>query len=254
MSTKDNARTDYAVPRYPDGRPIEARAVYPFLDKKRDRDFANTPLPEDEQYYEVILIFPKAGATPQTDPVYLALSNIIGGLVPTFFRGQWPQGANWPIVDGDTKAAKYPWAAGHWYLRSWSDFPIPVQQPLPGGGFGPAPKDAAGKFTSFKSGDYVVASLGGYAYTKGEQGININVEMLVKTRDGDRIGSGVRAVESVFNPSDLAAAASTYAAATDAATLQAINGASSQMAPALPPGYAPQGVPPGYPPQQAPAP
>ena len=197
------------------GQMVECRIVYPYLAKKREKDWQNKPIEPKDQWYECTILIPKR-------PDDLLQAPYVGpkDLVPKVWQawvgqpgvnGQWKQGARWPVLDCDIVnpatgggrpetepyVKEHPWAAGHWRISASSNFPVRVfdqsNQDIQ--------KDLYGEFLAFKGGDYAAVSIHAWAYSTGSGGVGFGLEAVKKTRDGESIGGGQRTPEQIFGGS-----------------------------------------------------
>lgn len=197
------------------GQGIEVRFVYPYLAKKRDKDWQNKPLPPDKQDYEVMILIPKRPDDSVQRP-YVGPKDLVPKAWEAWCQlpgvnGQWSASARWPILDCDVinpatgggrpetepYAQENVWARGCWRINASSKFPVRV--------VGPDNVDIAKNvyedFVGFKGGDFGLASIHCFAYQTGSGGVSFGIEGVKKLRDGDPIGGGQRSPEQMFGGS-----------------------------------------------------
>jgi hypothetical protein len=239
------------------GQGIEVRFVYPYLGKKRDRDWQNKPIDPKEQWYEVQILIPKASHDLTTPPFVGPRS-----LVPKVWEawcalpgvnGQWKQGARWPILDCDIVnpptgggrpetepyAKDNPWARGNWRINASTKYPVTVVGP----DNAHLTRDVYENLVGFKGGDYGLVSVHAFAYATGTSGVSFGLEGVKKLRDGDAIGAGQRTPEQMFGGAPAPAAAPPipqgYGAPAPAYAPQAPQPNFTPQSPAMPPSAPP---------------
>lgn len=194
------------------GQIVECRIVYPYLGKKRDKDWQNKPIDPKDQEYECTILIPKrpddllqqpyVGPKDLVPHVWAAWAGLPG------VNGQWRPGGRWPILDCDIVnpptgggqpekepfAKERPWSAGHWRIKASSNFPVRVFDQM-NNDIG---KDVYGDFLAFKGGDYAAVSIHAWGYVTGSGGVGFGIEAVKKIRDGEAVGGGQRSPEQIF--------------------------------------------------------
>jgi hypothetical protein len=189
----------------------------------------------------MVLLAPKTNADPAlcanyrilADHCYAAAKALWPSSVDANGQWVWPQGARWPIMDGDvpykTKApppgqqAKpvdpnaHAWRKGNWQVEV-SHFmdPGPQVAVMQNGVAVPIPsKNGPNGRPLYKGGDYGHASIYGLAYEheQGTFGVNMCFEGILFTREGEPIGSsGPKTAEQMFGAvAQVSAPAPSYA-------------------------------------------
>jgi hypothetical protein len=193
----------------------EWRTAYPFVFERRLKRADGTPIKNPS--YEIVVLAPKTHADPMQCANYKILAghcydaarNLWPGSVDAAGQWVWPQGARWPILDGDVpykqkaplpgQPAKvvdpnaHAWRKGHWQVEA-SHFlePGPRVAVLQNKQAVPIPSAVVAGQTMYKSGDYANVSIYGLAYEheQGTFGVNICFDGVMFTRPGEAIGNG----------------------------------------------------------------
>lgn len=238
MATHKTARSDKATS-------MTIRGAYFYLHEKRTKDANKAPIPEDQQKYEFVGLIPKLNADPAQCANYRFFSDLAMAAVQgqEEWRGNWPAGGNWPIKDGDTRTAKYPWQAGCWVINFSTNYP-PKVAILQNGTPTEIPARRIGTTDLYKSGDYCVVSTYAFTYDNKVRGVKFDMEGILFVAPGEVIGTAQRTVDQMFGGAAIPASAPSPAPAMPAP-------AAPQMQVAPPaPTYAPN--PPGTPPGAVP--
>lgn len=131
-------------------------------------------------------------------PVYQYLLQLVMQALQEKGMSSWPMGASFPIIDGDADreaATKYPHQVGHWIIIPRSDNIVPILD----ANNNLIQAKVIGGVTTFKSGDFAIASINAYWYNNTSKGVIFGLEGVKKTRDGESIGGqGQRAPDQVF--------------------------------------------------------
>jgi hypothetical protein len=238
------------------------RGAYFYLHEKRTKGGDGQPIAPESQKYEFIGLIPKLDKDATKCANYLLFANAAMTLVPMVpeWHGQYPAGGNWPIKDGDLKAAKYPWMAGHWTINFSGNYP-PKVAVLQNGQVTEIPARRIGTQDAYKSGDYCIVSTYAFSYDNKSRGIKFDMEGVLFVAAGEAIGTAQRSVAQIFDGVNATAPAGLpmpVPSAQPGPPAMPVAGAPQQYAPpaALPvtaaPPSAPQYAPPPMPPTAAP--
>lgn len=175
------------------------RGAYFYLHETRKKDGAGKEIPVDKQKYEFVGLIPKLNADATKCANYMLFANTAMSIVPQVpeWGGQYPPGGNWPIKDGDLKAAKYPWMAGHWVINFSGNF-APKVALLQNGQPTEIPARRIGATDLYKSGDYCVVSTYAFSYDNQSRGVKFDMEGVCFVGVGEPIGASQRAVGQMF--------------------------------------------------------
>ena len=175
------------------------RGAYFYLHETRKKDGAGKEIPEDKQKFEFVGLIPKLNADATKCANYMLFANAAMSVVPQVpdWGGQYPAGGNWPIKDGDLKAAKYPWMAGHWVINFSGNFQPKVAL-LQNGQPTEIPARRVGAQDLYKSGDYCVVSTYAFSYDNQSRGVKFDMEGVCFVGAGEPIGASQRAVGQMF--------------------------------------------------------
>lgn len=185
------------------------RGAYFYLHEKRTTDAEKKPIPVDQQKHEFVGLIPKLNADATKCANYTLFANLAMPLVAQVpeWGGQWPAGGNWPIKDGDQKAAqldqhgksKYPWMAGHWVINFSSNYP-PKIAVLQNGAVTeiPARRMPGAMANAYKSGDFCVVSTYAFSYDNKSKGVKYDIEGVLFVGAGEAIGTAQRSAAQIF--------------------------------------------------------
>lgn len=177
------------------------RAAFVYLHSPKTKDSHGKPL--ERPVHSITLIVPKLNPDPQQCTNYQLFAAPAAQATLQGFNGQFPQNMNWPIKDGDVATkpdtfTKYPWRRGHWIVEASNTFPVGVAIAQNGQAVA-IPSQNVGGRELYKPGDFCIASLYAYTYDNRTFGVNFNLEAVVWTGEGERIGNaGGRSLEAVF--------------------------------------------------------
>jgi hypothetical protein len=175
------------------------RGAYFYVHERRSKDASGALIPEDKQKFEFVGLIPKLNADPAQCANYKFFSDLAMTAVQGGF-GTWPAGGNWPIKDGDQKAAKYPWQKGNWVINFSTNFP-PKVAIMQNGVPTEIPARRIGTNDLYKSGDYCVISTYAFSYDKVACGVKFDLEGILFVAPGEVIGTAARSVDEMFGAS-----------------------------------------------------
>lgn len=175
------------------------RGAYFYVHERRTKDAHKAPIPEDQQKYEFVGLIPKLNADPAQCANYRFFSDLAMAAVSgqEEWRGNWPAGGNWPIKDGDTRVAKYPWQAGCWVINFSTNYPPKVAL-MQNGVPTEIPARRIGTQDLYKSGDYCVVSTYAFTYDNRVLGVKFDLEGILFVAPGEVIGTAQRSVGDMF--------------------------------------------------------
>jgi len=175
------------------------RGAYFYIHEKRTKDGSGAPIPAENQKYEFVGLIPKLSGDATKCANYLLFANAAMALVSQVpeWNGQWPAGANWPVKDGDQKAAKYPWMANHWVIN-FSGNHAPKVAMLQNGQVTEIPARRIGTTDAYKSGDYCVVSTYAFTYDNKSKGVKFDMEGVLFVGAGEAIGTAQRSADQIF--------------------------------------------------------
>jgi hypothetical protein len=176
------------------------RGAYFYLHEKRTKDGTGAPIPEENQKYEFVGLIPKLDRDAAKCANYMQFCNMAMGLVPQVpeWNGAYPANGNWPIKDGDAKAAKYPWMAGNWVVNFSGNF-APKVALMQNGQPVEIPARRIGSTEAYKSGDYLIASMYAFTYDNKSRGVKFDMEGVLFVGPGDPIGTAQRSAAQIFD-------------------------------------------------------
>lgn len=240
----------------------ECRVAFPFFHRKREKNAAGKPLNSGPRF-DGTFLFPKLSADPSTCANYMFLYGLAVEAARLMWPGSvdaagnwvWPQGAIFPVKDGDVPyvpkpkpgqpamspeeiAKKNAWRKGYWVVEATHILdPGPRIAVVQNGQLVEIPSQTVNGVQMYKSGDWGIANLHTYAYQNEQFGVNFGFEGFCFTRAGEAIGSsGPRSAAQMFGS----------VAGTAAPAAPAMPGAGA--APAAPPPVAPAAPAPAAPP------
>lgn len=247
----------------------EARLGYPFVHVRRTKRADGTPM--ESPCFSIVGLWPKTNVDPAQCANYKYLAahcmeaarKMWPGSVDAAGNWVWPQGAKWPIMDGDVpykpkapapgQAAKpvdpnaYAWRKGHWQIEA-SHFldPGPRVCVMQNGAAVEIPAETVAGHRMYKGGDYGHISLHAYAYQNKTFGVNFGFDGVLFTRPGDPIGSsGPKSTEQMFGSvASVASGGAMPPPAVSPPTVPAMPPSPAPMPPAAP---AAPGAPPSMP-------
>src|SRR6185312_8551881 len=175
------------------------RGAFFFIHEKRTKDGNKVPIPPEKQKYEFVGLIPKLNPDPMQCANYRLFSDLAMQAIAACadFGGQFPAGGQWPIKDGDQKAAKYPYMAGHWTIKFSSNFP-PRVCVLQNGQPSEIPARRVGTQELYKSGDYVVASVHAFTFDNQSKGVKFNADGVMFVAVGEAIGQVQKSATQMF--------------------------------------------------------
>lgn len=202
----------------------EWRTAYPFVHERRTKRADGTPVKNPT--FDMVLLAPKLNADPTqcanyrilADHCYAAARKMWPSSIdPASGQWIWPQGAKWPIMDGDVpykakapppgQPAKaidpnaYGWRKGHWQIEV-SHFldPGPRVCVMQNGQAVEIPAKNVLGIQQYKSGDFAFTSLYAWAYERETFGVNFGFEGVLFSRPGEQIGSsgGPKSAAAMF--------------------------------------------------------
>lgn len=194
----------------------ECRIAFPYLHEKRTKRADGQPLKAPR--YDAVFLLPKLTNDAATCPNYKFLSDLLMEAAGKMWPGHgWPQGAIWPIKDGDQPYVAKPkpgvtpktpeqiaeankWRAGHWAFEATHNLdPGPRVAIVQNGQAVEIPAKVVNGVALYKSGDYGIVHLHAYTYQNEQFGANLGFEGVLFTRPGEAIGSsGPRSAEQMF--------------------------------------------------------
>lgn len=176
------------------------RGAYFYLHERRTKDGEGKPIPAENQKHEFVGLIPKLDRDPAKCSNYLLFANMAMGLVPQVpeWNGQWPAGGNWPIKDGDLKAAKYPWMVGNWVINFSGNY-SPKVAVMQNGQVVEIPARRVGTVDLYKSGDYCIVSTYAFSYDNKSRGVKFDMEGVLFVAAGEPIGSAQRSATQIFD-------------------------------------------------------
>lgn len=187
---------DHKTSRSTPATSMTIRGAYFYVHERRTKDAAKAPIPEDQQKYEFVGLVPKLNADPAQCANYKFFSDLAMQAVQGGF-GTWPAGGNWPIKDGDSKVAKYPWQANCWVINFSTNYPPKVAL-MQNGVPTEIPARRIGTQDLYKSGDYCVVSTYAFSYDKVARGVKFDLEGILFVAPGEVIGTAQRSVGDMF--------------------------------------------------------
>lgn len=190
----------------------EWRSAYPYVHVRRTKRADGAPIKNPT--FDMVLLAPKLHPDPAQCPNYRILLDhcyeagrkMWPASVDASGQWVWPNGAKWPIMDGDVpykpKAAApgqpakpvdpnaHAWRKGSWQVEV-SHFldPGPRVAVLQNGQTVEIPAQVVAGHSMYKSGDYCHVSLHAWAYERETFGVNFGFEGVCFTRPGEAIGS-----------------------------------------------------------------
>lgn len=202
----------------------EWRIAYPFVHERRTKRADGTPIKSPS--FDMTILAPKLNADPSQCPNYRILADHCyaaakkmwpQSIDPASGQWVWPQGAKWPIMDGDVPyKAKAPppgqpakpvdpnahsWRKGHWQIEA-SHFldPGPRVCVMQNGQAVEIPAKTVLGQQMYKSGDHGYVSLYAWAYERETFGINFGFEGVLFSKPGEQIGSsgGPKSAQQMF--------------------------------------------------------
>jgi hypothetical protein len=175
------------------------RGAYFYIHEKRTKNADKSAIPVEDQKHEFVGLIPKLNADPAQCANYRFFSDLAMQAVQgqEEWRGNWPAGGNWPIKDGDTRTAKYPWQAGCWVINFSTNYP-PKVAILQNGVPTEIPARRIGTQDLYKSGDYCVVSTYAFTYDNKVRGVKFDIEGVLFVASGEVIGTAQRSVDQMF--------------------------------------------------------
>lgn len=194
----------------------ELRVAYPYLHEKRTKQANGQPLKSPR--YDCVFLLPKLHTDPLSCPNYQFLAALCMEAAGKMWPGAgWPQGAVWPVKDGDVPIIPKPkpgvapltpeqiaqrnvWRKGSWVFEAASHLdPGPRIAVMQNGQVIEIPARVVNGVQMYKSGDYGIANVSAYAYQNEQFGVNFSLEGVLFTKEGEAIGSsGPRSAEQMF--------------------------------------------------------
>lgn len=223
------------------------RGAYFYIHEKRAKDATKAPIPEDQQKFEFVGLIPKLNADPAQCSNYKFFSDLAMSAVQgqEEWRGNWPSGGNWPIKDGDSKVAKYPWQKNCWVINFSTNFAPKVATQM-SGPRQEIPARRIGSTDLYKSGDYCVVSTYAFTYDNRVLGVKFDFEGILFVAPGEVIGTASRSVDEMFGTAQAAPGPAPQGAPPAFPTPAAVAPAPIPAAPAMP-APAASAIPVGYP-------
>lgn len=209
--------------------PREVRVAYPYFHEKRLKNAAGQPFLKKDgtpnPRYSATFMFPKLAANAAECANYNWLWSLAveaaKKMWPTNVDAQgnwtWPQGAQYPVKDGDVPftskpkpgqpmlspeeiAKKNVWRRGYWIVEAENFLdPGPRIAKIINGIPTELPAKVINGIAEYKGGDFGIPNMHAYAYQNETFGVNFGFDGFCFTREGDPIGaSGPRSAQQMF--------------------------------------------------------
>jgi hypothetical protein len=201
----------------------EWRTAYPFVHERRTKRADGAPIKHPT--FDLTILAPKLHSDPSQCPNYRILAEHCYAAAKKMWPQSldangnwiWPNGAKWPIMDGDVpykpkapppgQPAKavdpnaHAWRKGNWQIEaSHALDPGPRVCVMQNGQVTEIPAKIVLGQQMYKSGDYAYISLYAWAYEQETFGVNFGFDGVLFSKEGEQIGSsgGPRSAAQMF--------------------------------------------------------